>query len=269
MFIKIDCRESDFMTNMNLLFKEHSHEIQLESLPLGDIILLNKENNEKVIFERKSLYDLASSIKDGRYSEQSFRLNQCKIHNHNIIYIIEGDFEKYNPKKGRMDKKTLYSALITLNYFKGYSVIRTKNINETCELVVNFADKLEKESKKESYYEADKMKTIISVNTMNEIPETTEIPETAGPRYCEVMKKQKKDNITTENIGEIMLSCIPGVSSKSAITIMKEYKTVKNLISNLQENEGCLDGMKMITENGMSRKISKSCIENIKKFVLV
>ena len=272
MFIKIDCRESDFMTNMNLLFKEHSHEIQLESLPLGDIILLNKENSEKVIFERKSLYDLASSIKDGRYSEQSFRLNQCKIHNHNIIYIIEGDFEKYNPKKGRMDKKTLYSALITLNYFKGYSVIRTKNINETCELVVNFADKLEKESKKESYYEADKMKTIISVNTMNETTETietTEIPETTGPRYCEVMKKQKKDNITTENIGEIMLSCIPGVSSKSAITIMKEYKTVKNLISNLQENEGCLDGMKMITENGMSRKISKSCIENIKKFVLV
>jgi ERCC4-type nuclease len=275
MFIKIDCRESDFMTNMNLLFKEHSHEIQLESLPLGDIILLNKENSEKVIFERKSLYDLASSIKDGRYSEQSFRLNQCKIHNHNIIYIIEGDFEKYNPKKGRMDKKTLYSALITLNYFKGYSVIRTKNINETCELVVNFADKLEKESKKESYYEADKMKTTISVNTMNETTETTEtietteIPETAGPRYCEVMKKQKKDNITTENIGEIMLSCIPGVSSKSAITIMKEYKTVKNLINNLQENEGCLDGMKMITENGMSRKISKSCIENIKKFVLV
>ena len=168
-----------------------------------------------------------------------------------------------------MDKKTLYSALITLNYFKGYSVIRTKNINETCELVVNFADKLEKESKKESYYEADKMKTTISVNKMNENTETTEIPETTGPRYCEVMKKQKKDNITTENIGEIMLSCIPGVSSKSAITIMKEYKTVKNLISNLQENEGCLDGMKMIAENGMSRKISKSCIENIKKFVLV
>ena len=266
MFIKIDCRESDFMTNMNLLFKEHSHEIKLESLPLGDIILLNKENSEKVIFERKSLYDLASSIKDGRYNEQSFRLNQCTIHNHNIIYIIEGDFEKYNPKKGRMDKKTLYSALIALNYFKGFSVIRTKNINESCELVVNFADKLEKESKRESYYEEDKMKTIISVNTTNE---TSETYETSGPRYCEVMKKQKKDNITTENIGEIMLSCIPGVSSKSAITIMKEYKTVKNLIKNLEENDNCLDGMKMIAENGMSRKISKSCIENIKKFVFI
>ena len=41
MFIKIDYREDSLKTTMNLLFKEHSHEIQLESLPLGDIILLN------------------------------------------------------------------------------------------------------------------------------------------------------------------------------------------------------------------------------------
>ena len=132
MFIKVDYRESDLLITMNLLFKEHSHEIQMENLPIGDIILLNNESIEKVIFERKSLYDLASSIKDGRYTEQSFRLNECDQHNHNIVYVIEGDFEKYNPTKGRMDKKTLYSALVTLNYFKGFSVIRTKNINETC-----------------------------------------------------------------------------------------------------------------------------------------
>ncbi len=288
MFIKIDYRESDFMTNMNLLFKEHSHEIQLENLPLGDIILLNNENKEKVIFERKSLYDLASSIKDGRYNEQSFRLNQHTIHNHNIIYIIEGDFEKYNPSKGRMDKKTLYSALITLNYFKGFSVIRTKNINETCELIVSFANKIEKETKRTSYYEINNVKPK-SVDLVIEPADptepaarepsesTTESTSVTGSiteqieetKYCEVMKKQKKDNITTDNIGEIMLSCIPGVSCKSAITIMTEYKTIKNLISKLQDNEYCLDELKMTVKNGSSKKINKSCIENIKKFVLV
>ena len=51
------------------------------------------------------------------------------------------------PKKEEWIKKHLYSALITLNYFKGFSVIRTKNINETCELIVNYADKLEKRVK--------------------------------------------------------------------------------------------------------------------------
>ena len=250
MFIKIDCRESDVMTNMNLLFKEHSHEIKLESLPLGDMILLDKEEKEKVIFERKSLYDLAASIKDGRYKEQSFRLNQCNLHNHNIIYIIEGDLEKYNPQKGRIDKKTLYSTLITLNYFKGFSVIRTKNINETCELIINFADKLEKENKRETYYDNE-----IKIGTKEE-------------NYCEVLKQPKKNNITRENIGEIMLSNIPGVSSKTAITIMKEYKNIKNLIKQLGEDEKILDNVRIMSDNGLTRKISKTAVENIKKFII-
>lgn len=248
MFIKIDYREDDLKTNMNLLFREHSHEIETENLALGDIILLNNEREENVIFERKSLYDLASSIKDGRYAEQSFRLNECQQHNHNIIYVIEGDLERYNPTKGRMDKKTLYSALVTLNYFKGFSVIRTKNINETCELIINFADKLGREPKKTSYYDQNKVEKEVN--------------------YCEVMKKQKKNNITPENIGEIMLSTIPGVSNKSAISIMKEYKTIKNLIAKMTEDETCLDNFKLVSESGQTRKISKTCIENIKKFVL-
>ena len=111
MLIKIDTRESELLTTMNLLFKEHSHEIKVEKLDLGDIILSTNDDGEKIIFERKSLYDLASSIKDGRYSEQSFRLNEYSLHNHHVVYVIEGDFERYNAVKGRMDKKTLYEEI--------------------------------------------------------------------------------------------------------------------------------------------------------------
>ena len=249
MLIKIDTRESDLLTTMNLLFKEHSHEIKVEKLDLGDIILSTNDDGEKIIFERKSLYDLASSIKDGRYSEQSFRLNEYSLHNHHVVYIIEGDFERYNAVKGRMDKKTLYSALVTLNYFKGFSVVRTKNINETCELIVNYADKLQKEPKKLGYYDENRVE--------KEVP------------YSQVMKKQKKNNITEENIGEIMLATIPNVSVKSAIAIMAEFKSIKNLIQCLQENDNCMQDLKLTGENGQVRKINKSCIENIKKFVLL
>lgn len=249
MFIQIDNREGDLLMTMNLLFKEHSHDIKIETLALGDIILFDNNQNEKIMFERKSLYDLAASIKDGRYGEQSYRLNEYSLHNHNIIYIIEGDFERYNPTKGRMDKKTLYSALITLNYFKGFSVIRTKNINETCELIINYADKLQKEPTRSGHYDANKPEKEVN--------------------YCEVMKKEKKNNITVENIGEIMLSNIPGVSSKSAIYIMKQFGTVKNLIEKIQLDDTCLNNIKVLGENGQSRNISKTCIENIKKFLVV
>lgn len=298
MFIKIDNRESDLLTTMNLLFREHCHEINVEKLDLGDIILLTNDLKETIIFERKSLYDLAASIKDGRYNEQSFRLNEYNVHNHNIVYIIEGDFERYNATKGRMDKKTLYSALITLNYFKGFSVIRTKNINETCELIINYADKLQKEPKRFAYYGMVNVDTIDKVdighgtcsgiNTIikeglvdynsienklddkegvsnNVMIETKNIKQQS---YCEVMKKQKKNNITEENIGEIMLSTIPGVSSKSAMSIMKVFKTIKNLIEQLQTDGQCLNDIKIEIENGQLRKISKTCIENIKKFIL-
>ena len=294
MFIKIDNRESDLLTTMNLLFREHSHEISVEKLDLGDIILLTNDLKETIIFERKSLYDLAASIKDGRYNEQSFRLNDYNIHNHNIVYIIEGDFERYNAAKGRMDKKTLYSALITLNYFKGFSVIRTKNINETCELIINYADKLQKEPKRVAYYGMIKVDKLDNVgngentsienkesveedadedteNKLNEGTHGSGLIETVNMKqqsYCEVMKKQKKNNITEENIGEIMLSTVPGVSSKSAITIMKVFKTIRNLIDQLQIDGQCLNDIKMEIENGQLRKISKTCIENIKNYIL-
>jgi len=293
MFIKIDNRESDLLTTMNLLFREHSHEIKVEKLDLGDIILFTNDLKERIIFERKSLYDLAASIKDGRYNEQSFRLNDYAIHNHNIVYVIEGDFERYNPTKGRMDKKTLYSALITLNYFKGFSVLRTKNINETCELIINYADKLEKEPKRTAHYglmSSDSIVTTVSTeshadtetnggveridcgeNKSDENTSTKLMIETVNVKqqsYSEVMKKQKKNNITHENIGEIMLSTIPGVSTKSAIAIMKVFKTIKTLLEQLQQNERCLNDIKMEIENGQVRKINKTCIENIKNFLM-
>tara|TARA_A100001015_G_scaffold203481_1_gene227350 strand:- start:492 stop:1244 length:753 start_codon:yes stop_codon:yes gene_type:complete len=250
MHIKLDAREHDLYTLL-IQCNDSTHRVVREKLDVGDIILCDENENERLVFERKTLYDLASSIKDGRYNEQSFRLNNINTHNHNIIYIIEGNFSQYNPIKGRLDKKTLYSALIAIQFFKGFSLFRTENVNETSELITNYANKLSKENKKKGFYEQS---------------EDNQIQQ---PNYCEVMKKVKKNNISTENIGEIMLSNIPGVSSKSAIIIMKNFHTIKNLINELEKNDDCLALLKLTMENGSERKISKTCIENIKKFLLI
>ena len=98
-----------------------------ENLHLGDIIICDDKGNEKIIVERKSLADLAASIRDGRYKEQGFRLNQSSLHNHHIYYLIEGDLRYYRPFKGLPDKKALLSAMVSINYFKGFSLQRTIN----------------------------------------------------------------------------------------------------------------------------------------------
>ena len=64
-----------------------------------------------------------------------------------------------------------------------------------------------------------------------------------------------------------MLNQIPSVSLKTSQAIIEKYKTIYNLIKELNENLGCLDNVKLKTTNG-ERKISKSSIKNIKEYLL-
>ena len=194
---------------------EH-HEIKSERLPLGDIILHDPSQGQQkdiVIFERKTLADLAASIRDGRYKEQSFRLIETAaatgFHTHNIVYIIEGDFAQYNEGHTQITKTALQSAMVSLLYYKGFSVVRTMNVGETAEFIIHFADKVAKEGPL----------------PVSDVPTSmpTPIPIPSGT-YSEVTaKKEKRDFITRENIGEIMLAQVPGVSAKMAAAILAKY----------------------------------------------
>ena len=86
--------------------------------------------------------------------------------------------------------------------------------------------------------------------------------------YVNVIKKVKKENITTENIDEIMLCQIPGISSVTAITIIEKYKNLSNLIKEMESNPECLKNITCTNSKGQSRKINKTSIANIVKFLL-
>ena len=76
-FVKIDARERELIPLIREKMGETMTDqitISVESLPLGDIIFC-KDEQELMIIERKSVADLAASIKDGRYQEQSYRLD--------------------------------------------------------------------------------------------------------------------------------------------------------------------------------------------------
>ena len=251
-------------TNIEVLSNFKDLKLVPEQLPLGDIII-NDGSKDLVIIERKSLSDLAASIKDGRYEEQSYRLKNLWHHNHNIIYLIEGDFAKHNSFKDRIDKLTLYSAMTSLNYFKGFSVWRSMSLDETALMICNMANKLNKEKDKQPFYS-----NVLSAPN-NNVTETTDPVEvnTSDKDYCSVVKKVKKDNITTENIGEIMLCQIPGISSASALAILAQFKTLPSLIKAIDTDETCLNSICTTDANGKSRKISKTAIATIIKFLKI
>ena len=273
MLIKIDTREQDLLTKcqntITAVPKFADIKLISQTLPLGDIII-NDGTNDSIIIERKTLTDLAASIKDGRYEEQSYRLNGLNHHNHNIVYLIEGDINRFNTFKERIDKQTLYSAMFSINYFKGFSIMRSNNLEETAMIVCNMAYKLVGGLKagKTGFYNNNLTNTIpndISLGDQNNNADDTKEPTEKD--YCSVIKKVKKDNITTENIGEIMLCQIPGVSSASALAILAQFKTLPNLIKCIQEDETCLSNVCTTDSNGKSRKISKTAISTIIKFL--
>jgi len=282
MRIRIDNREHELLKHIKELiiniplFKEL--EVLVENLPLGDIIISNKED-DKLYIERKTISDLSASIKDGRYEEQSYRLNGLNHPNHNIIYLIEGDINRVNRfKDNKMEKLTLYSSIFSLNYYKGFSVIRTFSIDETAIFICNTANKLRKgETENKQPYYQNTFNGILNTNVKSTeiLEENNETEQEKEPEnystdkdYVNVIKKIKKDNITPDNIGEIMLCQIPGISSITAIAIMEKFKTLPNLISQIQENENCLKDISYTNSKNQIRKVNKTSLLNLVKFLV-
>ena len=85
--------------------------------------------------------------------------------------------------------------------------------------------------------------------------------------YCNVVKTVKKENVTVENIGEIMLMQIPGISAVLAKAILCKFSSFPDFIQKINEESSILDGM-TYESKGKERKISKVCIESIKRFLI-
>ena len=272
MLIKVDNREQDLLKQIQnlVLFIPAFKQLKVETaaLPLGDIIIYD-DNDEKLIIERKCLNDLLASIKDGRYEEQSYRLNGLNHPNHNIYYLIEGDVNKANRfKDNNIEKLTLYSAMFSLNYYKGFSVMRTLSMEETAIFICNTANKLSKSEKKAYYENKLQVNTVVNVITNENGDQTLDQTLESDKDYISVVKKVKKENITPDNIAEIMLCQIPGISSVTAIAIMDKFKTIPNLINEIQQNDNCLKDISYQNSKGQSRKINKTSLVNIVKFLL-
>ena len=240
MNIIIDYREKDLIA---LLSKNTNEKITIthENLELGDI-QFHLNGSCIIIFERKTVNDLAASISDGRYKEQSHRLTNASLSNHQIYYLIEGNISSYKSNYSRINSTALLSALCSLSYIKGFSIWNTSSLNETGAFLLQWATKILKEKPK------------------------TEVVYTEAV-YTESIKISKKSQTTKENILAIMLMQIPGVSSAIANTISDIYNNnIYELCSAIRENNDCLNNInynpKYLSPQTI-RKINKRTILNI------
>jgi len=296
MLIEIDCRERELHQQCLAYLQQNTRIenviLKTSNMPIGDIIIYDDSRGdklvEKIIIERKSVNDLAASIRDSRYREQSFRLSECSLHNHNIFYLIEGSFSNLGR---RYNKNTLLSAMTSISYNKGFSLYRTFSVAESAEWIIRMADKIQR-SKEKPYYSLErsreeKEKGDEDVDGEESEGKTIELADEfvnkmkseekdCANAYSSVVKRVKKHNITKDNIGEIMLMQIPNVSAAAAQSIMAKYKTMPCLLHALKETPGALDEITIVTKTNSTgstetkkvRKISKTCKSNIYNYLL-
>jgi ERCC4-type nuclease len=224
---------------MNLFLDSREHALiqlmpgtEVKTLILGDAVI-ERDGKELVIIERKTVADFCASICDGRYAEQSARLQSYDVPNHNVLYLIEGSLKNY---RHSVPKKTLLSSMTSLLYGKGFSVVRTESIEDTRDFLQAMFEKLKKE---DGYAVAKEGGSSV--------------------------KKQKKDSITLDTIDALMLCQIPGVSALTAKALL-QGRTVAQLVEALKRNGNCLDG---ITTGEKPRKISSKLIETVKRFLKI
>jgi len=252
MELYVDYREHKLIDEFNT----RKIEFITDNLEIGDISI---KFNGKIIYliERKTIEDLASSIRDGRYKEQSFRLNDYSLHNHHICYLIEGQLSKYKVSKfskNVINKKVIHSAMCSLSFYKGFSIFQTENMLDTADYILHVFEKIKKENKC-GCYDSTEEKTESAEEKPEEKP------------YTSCVKKLKKDYLTPTNIPIVMLSTIPGVSDTIATIIMEKYKSISNLIFEYKENKNILKEFTYM-KNDKSKKLTKPVIKNIEEYLL-
>ena len=95
---------------------------------------------------------------------------------------------------------------------------------------------------------------------------TFETVETEPVSYCKFVKKEKKQNITPENIGEIFLCQIPCIRHNTAVAIMEKYNgDFSQLMEIVKTNPKELNDIYIGKEK--PRRIAKNLVAKLVEFL--
>ena len=230
--LKLDNREG----KLKELFEEEKISVVYENLAHGDIQIL-ADDVIIFLFERKTISDLIASIKDGRYKNQKYMLDQSGFTNDQIFYIIEGSVKWESTSSVN---KSVNGAIINTLIRDKIGIFHTKDIATTFSLIKNIFDRVSKDPEKYLSRSTERQIVTLSIN----------------------------DKTTPDKCFINMLCQIPTISEKTATAIKNKFGAMKDLISEMtdktkEEQEKVLSAVKIVDDSGKQRKISSKCIENL------
>lgn len=212
-------------------YQKHNlqHKIIINSsIVLGDIVFVDSSKEITPdqplrifgpIIEKKTLADMASSILDNRYHEQSGRAIESGFGPGEFTYLAEGKLS--SNKLGQMGKPVL-GALVSVNMKLGFNVVLSSDVNESCTYIFLWHNLLEEYDERKINQRFTYLDYAIKVKSKRELQEK-------------------------HNFG-IILTHTYGIEGTRAQLIVDKYKNLGNLMA-----EFCLNKNKTLLDIGNLR----------------
>ncbi|TPX64868.1 hypothetical protein CcCBS67573_g08294 [Chytriomyces confervae] len=226
--------------------------VEQRMLELGDVMFIArpKTNGQyhgddeivlEYIIERKTMDDLVSSIKDGRFKEQKFRLSECGAPN--VIYVIE-EVSTESAEYFGMD--AVHTAITQTQFENGFFVKKTSSAEDTLNCLVSLTNALKTVYQNKS----------IALKNGN-APVAHPKPNTV---YSLTFQEFSRQNTKTKNfcLGDVwirQLMTVPGMSLEKAVFFSRTFKTGAGLFKSLASCSSDTEREKVIQgAGGESRK---------------
>lgn len=205
--ITIDVREREIIRIFDTF--TFTIDVRKKALDMGDILVTLESSELEWVFERKTINDLAASIKDGRYREQKARL-LAHYPPHRITYIVEGDVN-WSDIDMRITASTFKGFVFNTLYRDGIHVMFVHNAEDTAAFVKAFSDKVASNS---------------SAFTDNAVA--------CSQQNAMMVKSRPRDNVTPDLCWRLMLSQIPGISGKLSTEVVKVWPSMTAFVRDLE-----------------------------------
>lgn len=146
--VVIDSREDAKHPEFKTMISREGLRTAIRELPAGDFLLLATPGKQSVLVERKTVDDLANSIRDGRIWDQSRVLQEAAIQDgHRPVIVVEGSLEKLERYRGWKIQSVL-RVIDTLVLDMNIPVIFTPSKEATIAWIVAKAKSLGKTEEK-------------------------------------------------------------------------------------------------------------------------
>lgn len=199
------------------------------------------------IIERKRLDDLISSVKDGRFHEQKFRLRRSGIKN--VIYLVE-EFTVTHPDaasgNGLKYQEMVASAIASTQVVNGYFMKKTRNVDDSIRYLARMTLLLRKmyggpdspvqstassTSRRVSLIPSRRLSSTQSYLTLLDALRAQNPSLTYGvtvPTFSALTSKS--DVLSLRDIYLKMLMCTRGITGEKALEIQKRWQTPRHLV---------------------------------------